>query len=199
MEIGAVGGLGWAPATQGAAVQNAAASGAPAMAATPAASAILGPAPSAAQGADGESAAIAADRAIADLMNATGPRKVDMECQTCNNRRYQDGSDDPGVSFKMPTHIDPAVSAGAVLGHEREHVMRNQAKAASEGDKVVSQSVILHGDTCPECGRFYIAGGTTYTTTKSGGEKGGPATNNPAAGNASTGGAGIEGLLNAMA
>lgn len=146
-----------------------------------AAAAVLGPAPTQLQ--NGEAArpdnlqdpAIAADRAIADMMNASGPKQMSMECQTCSSRRYQDGSDDPGVSFKMPTYIDPALSASAVLGHENEHVMRNQAKAAAEGDKVVSQSVILHGDTCPECGCFYIAGGTTYTTTRSGGEDKSPA------------------------
>lgn len=119
-----------------------AAAGAPAAsvspAANPVATAILGPVSAAAE-ADGSSAAVAADRAIADLMNATGPKKVDMECQTCANRKYQDGSDDPGVSFKMPTHIDPALSASAVLGHENEHVMRNNAKAAAEGDEVAGE------------------------------------------------------------
>ena len=29
------------------------------------------------------------------------------ECQTCKERKYQDGSDDAGVSFKTPTKIDP--------------------------------------------------------------------------------------------
>lgn len=147
-----------------------------------AAVAILGAAPTQVQNGEvarsatmAQDPAIAADRAIADMMNASGPKQMSMECQTCASRRYQDGSNDPGVSFKMPTYIDPALSASAVLGHENEHVMRNQAKAAAEGDKVVSQSVILHGDTCPECGCFYIAGGTTYTTTKSGGENSTPA------------------------
>lgn len=118
---------------------------------------------------------IAEQRAIADLMNASEAKKVDQPCETCESRRYQDGSDDPGVSFKTPTKIDPGASAAAVLGHEGEHVVREQAKASQEGRKVVSQSVVLHGDICPECGRFYIAGGTTTTKTKadnSGGDNG---------------------------
>lgn len=173
MEIGASMGLGWTPAYDMGAAQaaDAAATGAAAMG--PAAAAVFGSA-SPAGGETGDSAALAADRAIADLMNATGPKKVDMECQTCQSRRYQDGSDDPGVSFKTPTKIDPALSASAVLGHENEHVARNQAKAEAEGGKVISQAVVLHGDCCPECGRFYIAGGTTYTTTKTGGEQSAP-------------------------
>lgn len=176
MEIGASMAFGWASPSYGTDtnMQSAAMSAAAASPANgPAAAAVLGSSPAAADG-NGVSAAVAADRAIADLMNATGPRKVDMECQTCASRRYQDGSDDPGVSFKAPTKIDPSLSASTVLGHENEHVMRNQAKAQAEGARVVSQSVVLHGDTCPECGRFYIAGGTTTTTTKSGGEQSQP-------------------------
>ena len=30
------------------------------------------------------------------------------ECQTCKERKYQDGSDDPGVSFKTPTSVAPS-------------------------------------------------------------------------------------------
>ena len=29
-------------------------------------------------------------------------RSGQIECQTCQERKYQDGSDDPGVSFKAP-------------------------------------------------------------------------------------------------
>lgn len=87
------------------------------------------------------------------------------ECQTCKRRKYQDGSDDPGVSFKTPTNIAPEQAAAAVRGHENEHVVREQAKAAREDRKVVSQSVTLHTDICPECGKVYISGGTTRTVT----------------------------------
>jgi len=96
------------------------------------------------------------------------PREVieESECQTCKKRKYQDGSDDPGVSFKTPTNIAPEQAAAAVRGHEQEHVVRERAEAQREDRKVVSQSVTLHTDICPECGDVYISGGTTRTTTK---------------------------------
>lgn len=87
------------------------------------------------------------------------------ECQTCEQRKYQDGSDDPGVSFKTASHIAPEQAASAVRGHEMEHVGREQAKAKREERKVVSQSVSIHTDICPECGKVYVSGGTTRTVT----------------------------------
>ena len=89
----------------------------------------------------------------------------ETECQTCARRKYQDGSDDPGVSFKSPTHISPEQAGSAVRGHEQEHVVREQAAAQREGREVVRQSVSIHTDICPECGRVYISGGTTETVT----------------------------------
>ena len=94
-----------------------------------------------------------------DSANPTG------ECQTCKQRKYQDGSDDPGVSFKSPTRMDPDRAASAVRGHEQEHVVRERAEAQREGRKVVSQSVSIHMDICPECGRVYVSGGLTTTVT----------------------------------
>ena len=88
------------------------------------------------------------------------------ECQTCKERKYQDGSDDPGVSFKTPTNVAPEQAASAVRGHENEHVVREQAKARQEGRKVVNQSVTYHTAICPECGTAYVSGGTTRTVTK---------------------------------
>ena len=88
------------------------------------------------------------------------------ECQTCKERKYQDGSDDPGVSFKTPTNIAPEQAASAVRGHENEHVVREQAKAQREDRKVVSQSVTYHTAICPECGKVYVSGGTTRTVTR---------------------------------
>ncbi len=87
------------------------------------------------------------------------------ECQTCKERKYQDGSDDPGVSFKTPTHIDPGQTANAVRGHELEHVVRERANAEKEGRRVISQSVTMQTGICPECGRIYTAGGMTRTVT----------------------------------
>lgn len=95
------------------------------------------------------------------------------ECQTCENRKYQDGSDDPGVSFKTATKLSPEEAATAVRGHEMEHVVREQAKAAREDREVISQSVTIKTAICPECGTVYTSGGTTRTVTK------GAAKNNP--------------------
>lgn len=87
-------------------------------------------------------------------------------CETCEKRKYQDGSDDPSVSFQTPTQIDPNTAAATVRGHEMEHVFHEQARAEREDRKVVSQSVMLHTGICPECGKVYISGGTTRTVTK---------------------------------
>lgn len=101
--------------------------------------------------------------------SAQGVQEVsgEKECQTCKERKYQDGSDDPGVSYQTPTHISPEQAASAVRGHEMEHVVREQASAEREGRRVVSQSVSIHTAICPECGRVYVSGGTTRTTTAS--------------------------------
>ena len=89
-----------------------------------------------------------------------------FECQTCKNRKYQDGSDDSGVSFQTPTKVDPKAAASAVRSHEQEHVSRNRSKAQREGREIVSQTVTIHTGICPECGRVYVSGGTTRTTTR---------------------------------
>ena len=104
----------------------------------------------------------------APALGAEGAQKAleEGECQTCKERKYQDGSDDPGVSFKTPTNIAPEQAASAVRGHEMEHVVREQAKAQREDRKVVSQTVTMHTAICPECGKAYVSGGTTRTTTK---------------------------------
>lgn len=101
-------------------------------------------------------------------LGAEGAQKAADEgrCETCEKRKYQDGSDDISVSYQTPTKIDPDAAPAAVRGHEMEHVYHEQAKAQREGRKVVSQTVTLHTDICPECGRVYISGGTTRTVTK---------------------------------
>lgn len=90
----------------------------------------------------------------------------DGRCYTCENRRYQDGSDDSGVSFQQPTRVAPQAAASAVRSHEAEHVSREQSKAQREDRKVVSQTVQIHTAVCQECGKVYVSGGTTRTTTK---------------------------------
>ena len=87
------------------------------------------------------------------------------KCKTCEERKYKDGSNDMGVSFKTAAHIAPEQAAATVRGHEMEHVFREQAKAEREDRQVVSQSVSLHTSICPECGKPYVSGGTTRTTT----------------------------------
>jgi hypothetical protein len=87
------------------------------------------------------------------------------ECQTCKTRKYQDVSNDPGVSFKAPTHVSPDASAAAVATHESEHVQHNQAAASRDGKKVISQTVQIFTSVCPECGRVYTSGGKTTTVT----------------------------------
>ncbi len=107
------------------------------------------------------------DGSDTEAKGAEGAQKAseEGECQTCKRRKYQDGSDDPGVSFKTPAHISPEQAASAVRGHEMEHVTREQAKAVREDRMVVSQSVTIHTAICPECGKAYVSGGTTRTTT----------------------------------
>lgn len=88
-----------------------------------------------------------------------------FECSTCKNRRYVDVSDDSGVSFQTPTRLSPAQAGVMVRAHENEHVSREQRKAKENGMKVVSQSVQIKTDICPECGKVYTSGGVTRTKT----------------------------------
>jgi hypothetical protein len=105
-------------------------------------------------------------------------------CQTCKQRRYKDGSNDPGVSFKTPGYISPGSSAAVVAGHEQEHVAHAKAKAGAEDRRVVSQSVVLHYAVCPECHRSYVSGGTTKTVTVTDNTKSGEGqANNKSSGN----------------
>ena len=84
------------------------------------------------------------------------------ECQTCKNRKYVDGSDEM-VSFKSPTKISPSAVGASVMGHEREHVANAYNKAATNDGKVLQASIALKTAICPECGKAFIAGGTTTT------------------------------------
>lgn len=88
------------------------------------------------------------------------------ECKTCKERKYRDVSSDPGVSFKTPTHISPALAGVAVASHENEHVVNERAKAEREGKEVIYQNVQIFTSICPECGRVYVSGGKTTTITR---------------------------------
>ena len=94
----------------------------------------------------------------AEIAKSKSAQKVMAEgvCQTCKKRKYQDCSDDPGVSFKTPANVVPELAASAVQGHEQKHVVREQAEARREGREVVSQSLTTL--TGLKSGRFYGAG-----------------------------------------
>lgn len=91
-----------------------------------------------------------------------GKKSSPAECETCKNRKYQDGSNEM-VSFKAAGHIAPSNAAMVVMGHEQEHVSNAYRKAELGGGKVERASVRLKTDICPECGRTYISGGETTT------------------------------------
>lgn len=74
-----------------------------------------------------------------------------------------DRSNDPSVSFQTPTHLSPGQAAASVAAHEQEHVVHNSQKAEQE-DMVAHSTVTIAYRVCPECGRIYVAGGTTQTT-----------------------------------
>ncbi len=89
-------------------------------------------------------------------------RSGQIECETCKNRKYQDGSDEM-VSFKAAGHISPEASASKVRAHEQEHVSNAFEKAAKNDGRVVSANVSLKTAVCPECGKSYVSGGLTTT------------------------------------
>lgn len=90
------------------------------------------------------------------------------ECQTCKERKYVDGSNEGNVSFKAPGHIAPEASAGVVMSHEKEHVANAKREGNKPGNELISATVSLKTAICPECGRSYVAGGTTRTLIKYG-------------------------------
>lgn len=101
----------------------------------------------------------------ADTEVSPGRKSSPAECETCKNRKYQDGSDEM-VSFKSAAHISPEASASRVRAHEQEHVNNAYTKAAQNNGKVLSATVTLKTAICPECGSSYVSGGTTATRIK---------------------------------
>ena len=99
----------------------------------------------------------------ADANARPGFKSSPENCETCRERKYQDGSDE-NVSFKSATHISPNAAGAAVRAHEGEHVSNAYKKAAMEGGKVIHAGVTIHTAVCPECGRTYVSGGETNTT-----------------------------------
>ena len=78
-----------------------------------------------------------------DTKVAPGRKSSPAECETCKNRKYQDGSDEM-VSFKTAQHMDPSEAATRVRAHEQEHVATAYDKAAQKNGKVLQASVAIH-------------------------------------------------------
>ena len=95
-----------------------------------------------------------------------GRKSSPAQCETCRNRKYQDGSDEGNVSFKTASHVSPESAGARVRAHEGEHVSNAYKKAAQKNGKVVNASVSIHTSVCPECGRTYVSGGVTNTMIK---------------------------------
>ena len=93
------------------------------------------------------------------LRNCGGPRGV-LQKLSYKKRERQ-----AMKQFGTESFPSPEQAAAAVRGHEMEHVVREQASAAREDRKVVSQTVSIHTEICPECGDVYVSGGTTRTVT----------------------------------
>ena len=129
-----------------------------------------------ASAAAGTQAADSASKASSDGKTVVNPGQSEIkqpgrksspsECQTCKNRKYQDGSNESNVSFKSAQHIDPASAYSEVSAHEGEHVSNAYNKAREGNGEVVQASVAIHTAICPECGRTYVSGGTTTTQIK---------------------------------
>ncbi|MDE7311408.1 MAG: hypothetical protein K2N87_07305 [Eubacterium sp.] len=115
-------------------------------------------------GQKGTEAAKGAAGAGDDQKVKKGYKSSPADCQTCKERKYQDGSNESDVSFKAPGHIAPEASAATVMAHEKQHVANAYQKAAKNDGQVVSCSVSLHTAVCPECGTAYVSGGTTSTS-----------------------------------
>lgn len=116
-------------------------------------------------GASKASQASQSSQASAAQMTAKAAKEGAKPCETCSTRTYTDGSSDPAVSFKSGASVAPQAAASAVMSHEREHVSNNAYSAQKEGREVISSTVQLQGGVCPDCGKNYIAGGTTTTVT----------------------------------
>ena len=117
----------------------------------------------------GETGKVVLNPEESDVKQA-GRRSSPAECETCKERKYQDGSNEM-VSFKSAAHLSPTEAPAAVRAHENEHVSNAYKKAAEHDGKVMRASVTIHTAICPECGRTYVSGGETRTQIKYGNEK----------------------------
>lgn len=111
---------------------------------------------------EGSVSAAAQETAKQENASSVGKSSSPAQCQTCKNRKYQDGSNEM-VSFKSATHISPGAAGAMVRSHEQEHVSNAYKNASLKDGKVLSATVSIHMAVCPECGRSYVSGGTTRT------------------------------------
>gem|GEM_PF-6542701 len=93
-------------------------------------------------------------------------KKVEKKMERCRQKRitYQDGSNDPAVTFKLPQAVSIGASEYAVRAHELQHVVHETARAIQEGKNVSTMVRIIYRYD-PECGRYYPVGGRTYVLT----------------------------------
>lgn len=96
-----------------------------------------------------------------------GAPKRSTGCETCDSRRYQDGSGDSGVSFQSAKGMPSSTAGRFVASHEGEHVSRESAKARQEGRQVTQKKVTMEMGFCPDCNRLYAKGGKTTIQTQS--------------------------------
>ena len=87
-----------------------------------------------------------------------GRRSSPAECQTCKERKYQDGSDE-NVSFKSAQRSRAGACYKCIF------------QSCPGRRQVINASVAIHTAICPECGRTYVSGGTTTTMIKYNNEK----------------------------
>jgi endogenous inhibitor of DNA gyrase (YacG/DUF329 family) len=109
------------------------------------------------------------------IMESKGDSKADLEqrirngqaqCPTCAARQYADESTGGGVSFQAATHISAATAGVVVMNHENEHVAAADRESDPEAGVVKDSTVSLQYGKCPECGKTYVKGGVTKTTTR---------------------------------
>lgn len=121
---------------------------------------------SVASGGAPRSESVAKEEGLSQAQIRSMKRSGAIECESCKNRKYQDGSNESDVSFKSPGHIDPASAGAKVMAHEQQHVSNAYQKAAKGNGKVMNASVSIQTAVCPECGRSYVSGGQTRTMIK---------------------------------
>ncbi|MCL2056118.1 MAG: hypothetical protein FWH02_02735 [Oscillospiraceae bacterium] len=91
-------------------------------------------------------------------------RNGQMECPTCAARTFKDRSGDGGVSFQAPKAVPYSTAGAVVASHEHEHV--SASKSEDSEDVVHDSKVQLTYARCPDCGRTYVSGGRTSTTSR---------------------------------